>query len=96
MICSLLHDIVACNDNDENLLTFQAFNRKPCTLVNPASSFSYKSFKKNIQRTKWMDALLLAISHDKEVAAEWIMHFLGKRYEAKFNEVAIHLGLLLP
>jgi hypothetical protein len=43
-----------------------------------------------------MDALLLAISHDKEVAAEWIMHFLGKRYEAKFNEVAIHLGLLLP
>ena len=42
------------------------------------------------------DALLLAISHDKEVAADWILHFLGKRYDAKINEVAVHLGLLLP
>jgi len=32
MICSLLHDIVALNDNDGNLLTFQAFNGRPCTL----------------------------------------------------------------
>jgi hypothetical protein len=24
------------------------------------------------------------------------MHFLGKRYEPKFNEVAVHLDLLLP
>jgi hypothetical protein len=25
-----------------------------------------------------------------------MMHFLGKKYENKFIEVAVHLGLLLP
>jgi hypothetical protein len=93
---SSLCDIVALNDNCGNLLTFQAFDRKPCTLVNPVSSSSYIFFNQNIQQTKWMDSLLLAICNDKEATAEWIMHFMGKRYVPKFNEVAVDLGLLLP
>ncbi len=40
--------------------------------------------------------MLSAIGNDKEVAVVGIMHFLGKRYEPKFNEVAVHLDLLLP
>ena len=96
-IHSLLRDIVTLDEKSEtNLLTFKLFNGKPCTLVHPVCSASYKLFKQNIHRTKWMDALLSAICDDKDVAAEWIIHFLGKRYEHKLTEVAIHLGLLLP
>jgi len=43
-----------------------------------------------------MDDLLLAVSDDKSLAAEWMMNYLGKRYEDKFTEVAVQLGLLLP
>ncbi len=43
-----------------------------------------------------MDDLLLAMNDDKSLAAEWIMNYLGKRYEDKFTEVAVQLGLLLP
>jgi len=49
MILSLLCDIDAFNDNHGNLHTFQAFNGKPCPLVNPVSSSSYKLFKQDIQ-----------------------------------------------
>ena len=40
-----------------------------------------------------MDDLLLAVNDDKSLAAEWMMNYLGKRYEDKFTEVAVHLGL---
>jgi hypothetical protein len=79
-----------------NLLTFQAFNRKPCTLVNPISSCSYNYFKQNVNQSKWTDSWLSGICNNKEEAAEWIIHYLGKKYENKFTEVAVHLGLLLP
>jgi hypothetical protein len=97
-IHALLRDIVALHDKNPtlNLLTFQAFNGKPCTLVSPIASSSYKLFKQNVGRSKWMDSLLSCISENKEEAAEWIMHLLGKKYENKFTEVAVHLGLLLP
>ncbi len=97
-IHALLRDIVAFHDRYPglNLLTFQAFNGKPCTLVNPISSSSYKLFKQNVQRSKWMESLLCGICNNEEEAAEWMMHFLGKKYENKFIEVAVHLGLLLP
>jgi hypothetical protein len=96
-IHALLRDVVFLQDKnpEANLLTFQAFNGKPCTLVNPVSSSSYKLFKQNVGRTKWMDSLLSGIAENKEEAAEWVMHFLGKKYENKFMEVAVHLGLLL-
>jgi hypothetical protein len=89
-IHALLRDIVALHDKNPtlNLLTFQAFNGKPCTLVSPIASSSYKFFKQNVGRSKWMDSLLSCISENKEEAAEWIMHLLGKKYENKFTEVA--------
>ncbi len=43
-----------------------------------------------------MDSLLSGICNNKEEAAEWTIHFLRKKYENKFMEVAVHLGLLLP
>jgi len=94
-IHALLRDIVALEDKYPglNLITFQTFNGKPCTLVNPISSCSYKYFKQNVNRSKWMDSLLSGICNNKEIAAEWIIHYLGKKYEEKFTEVAVHLGL---
>ena len=98
LIHALLRDIVALQDKYSvlSLLTFPAFNGKPCTLVKPICSSSYKLFKQNAQRSKWMESLLSSNSNNQEEATKWIMHFLGKKYENKFNEVAIHLGLLLP
>jgi hypothetical protein len=94
---SLLKDIVSLNEKTtNNLLTFPMFNGKLCHLVNPISSSLYRSFKQNVARTNWMDDLLLAVSDDKSLAAEWMMNYLGKRYEDKFTEVAVQLGLLLP
>jgi hypothetical protein len=96
-IKALLKDIVSLNEKTpDNLLTFEMFNGKPCNLINPVSSSSYRSFKQNVARTSWMDGLLSAVNDDKGVAAEWIMTYLGKRYDEKFTEVAVHLGLLLP
>ena len=43
-----------------------------------------------------MDELLLSVNDDKELAAEWIMTFLGDKYEEIYTEVAVQLGLLLP
>jgi hypothetical protein len=37
-----------------------------------------------------MDDLLLAVNDDKSLAAEWMMNYLGKRYEDKFTEVAVY------
>jgi hypothetical protein len=72
------------------------FNGKLCHLVNPISSSLYRSFKQNVARTKWMDDLLLAVNENKSLAVEWMMNYLGKRYEDKFTEVVVQLGLLLP
>jgi hypothetical protein len=36
------------------------------------------------------------VNDDKGVRAEWIMIYLSKRYDEKFTEAAVHLGLLLP
>jgi len=43
-----------------------------------------------------MDDLLLAVNENKSLAVEWMMNYLGKRYEDKFTEVVVQLGLLLP
>jgi hypothetical protein len=71
-IHALLPDIVALEDKylGLNLLTFQAFNGKPCILVNPISSCHYKYFKQNVYRSKWMVSLLSGIFNNKEEAAE--------------------------
>ena len=96
-IKALLRDIVSLNEKTtENLLTFHMFNRKLCSLINPISSCSYHSFKHNVIRTKWMDDLLSAVNNNKALAAEWILTILGKRFEEKFTEVGVNLGLLLP
>jgi hypothetical protein len=49
-IHALLRGIVALEDKYPglNFITFQAFNGKPCTLVNPISSCPYKYFKQNV------------------------------------------------
>jgi len=94
-IHALLRGIVALEDKYPglNFITFQAFNGKPCTLVNPISSCSYNYFKQNVNQSKWTDSWLSGICNNKEKAAEWIIHYLGKKYEEKFTEVAVHLGL---
>jgi hypothetical protein len=94
---SLLKDILSLKEKtSENLLMVQMFDGKLCHLVNPICSTSYQSFKANVVRKKWMDELLLSVNDDKELAAEWIMTFLGDKYEEIYTEVAVQLGLLLP
>lgn len=93
----LLKDIVSLNEKtSDNLLSFENFNGKMCYLVQPIRSSSYKLFKQNITNSNWMDDLLLAVNEDVGLAAEWILSYLGKRFEDTFTEVAVHLGLLLP
>jgi hypothetical protein len=94
---SLVRDIVSIQDKTNvDLLTFNSFNGKRCCLVQPIQSSSYNLFKQNVRRTKWLDKLLSAICAGQEEAAGWIFHLLGKKYEEKFAEVAVHIGLLLP
>jgi len=83
---ALLNDIVSLNEKTpDNLLSFQMCNGKSCNLINPVSRSSYRAFKQNVARTSWMDGLLSAVNDDKVVAAEWIMTYLGKRYDEKFT-----------
>ncbi len=73
-IHSLLRGIVMLDEKTgENLLNFKMFNGKVCTL--PSCSTSYRLFKQNAYRSKWIDAMLLGLYDDKEVAAEQVIHF---------------------
>lgn len=101
-IHSVLRDIVALSRKAKNvdLLTFPLFNRADvsCTLVNIPSSFTYDRFKRNANRTGWVKRILLSASREEEgeVAARWILQYLGDMFNDCFADIACRLGLLLP
>jgi hypothetical protein len=61
-------------------------------------STDYISIKRNVQRTKWLNQLLLLNSGGEEKVEEgvtWLLQYLGKAYSDSFTAVACKLGLLL-
>jgi hypothetical protein len=80
------------------LLTFPFHNEATCSLIWIPSSTDYNNFKRNAQRMKWLNQLLLSNSGGEEKVEEgvtWLLQYLGKAYSDCFTAVACKLGLLL-
>jgi hypothetical protein len=59
-----------------------------------------ESFMKQTRRLKWVESILEqltggVVQHDKEDAVEWLITYLGKRYDASFILASEALGLPL-
>jgi len=96
VLCDLynLNQIAAGTD----LLTFPLHNEANWSLIRIPSSADYNSFKRNIQRTKWLNQLLLLNFGGEEKVEEgvtWLLQYLGKAYSDSFTTVACNLGLPL-
>jgi hypothetical protein len=81
-----------------DLLTFPLHNEATCSLLRIPSSTDYNSLKRNAQRTKWLNKLLLLNANGEEKVEEgvtWLLQYLGKAHSDSFTEVACKLGLLL-
>ena len=104
MVKSCIHSVL-CNVYNLNqiaagtdFLTFPLHNKATCSLIRIPSSTDYNSFKRNVQRTKWLNQLLLLNSGREEKVEEgvtWLLQYLGKAYSDSFTAVACKLGLLL-
>jgi hypothetical protein len=82
-ISALQHEILklsncCCN---ANLLSFKFNNGTPCNLVQVPTSAAYNQFKRNINRVKWFDDVLLAVakSGSQEETAEWIARYVQSK-----------------
>jgi hypothetical protein len=54
------------------------------------------SFQRQAQRTKWIESFLEHLYndlHDKNDAAQWILYYLGNKYEVPFTLASEALGL---
>jgi hypothetical protein len=99
-IHSVLCDVYNLNQiaAGTDLLTFPLHNKATCSLVRIPLSTDYNSFKRNVQRMKWLNQLLLLNSGGEEKVEEgvtWLLQYLGKAYSDSFTAVACKLGLLL-
>ncbi len=101
-IHSVLRDMVSFSKSTSlnKVLTSPLFNRADtsCSLVNVPSSTTYNRFKHHANRNGWIKQILSAASRgeDGEVAARWLMQYLGEMFSDCFAAVACSLGLLLP
>jgi len=98
-ISALQRDILklsncCCN---ANLLSFKFNNGTPCNLVQVPTSATYNQFKRNINRVKWFDDVLLAVakSGSQEEAAEWIARFVGEYNHDAFVSAASSIGIIV-
>jgi hypothetical protein len=104
MVKSCIHSVL-CNVYNLNqiaagtdFLTFPLHNKATCSLIRIPSSTDYNSFKRNVQRTKWLNQLLLLNSGREEKVEQgitWLLQYLGKAHSDSFTAVACKLGLLL-
>ena len=99
-IHSVLCDVYNLNQiaAGTDLLTFPLHNKATCSLIRIPSSTDYNSFKRNVQRTKWLNQLLLLNSGREEKVEQgitWLLQYLGKAHSDSFTAVACKLGFLL-
>jgi hypothetical protein len=101
-IHSVMHDIVQLSKHSTNVdvLNVPLLNRADCfcNLVPVPTSSDYDWFKKNVNRLKWVKKVLLVASREDngEVAARWLLQYLGYWYNDCFADIACRLGLMLP
>ena len=98
---AIMRDIVSMSEKAVNasVLTFPLFNQQRCSLIHIPSSQNVYHFMRNATATGWVKAALFATpvgSKDREeVFAQYLLKFLGSKYNAAFVHVAAELGLLL-
>jgi hypothetical protein len=95
-IHALLWDIVILSQKAANaiLLTFPS---RLCSLIRVPFGSNYYRFAQNARETKWIQAAILASAGEaevaKEMAASFLLTYLGKKYEDAFAFSATKLGV---
>ena len=94
-ISTLLGEITKLSElfPEDNILQFQRHDGSVTTCVPIPNAKNADSFTRNVERKKLLKKIPEAIFPcDKVVAAEWLLHEFGKKYEDEFVATAKKIG----
>ena len=92
---TLLLEMFKVIGSNSNVVNFEYKNStKGCAIIVPQVK-NYDSFKKQAKRSQWIRSLLghIAGKDSTEDAAQWMITYLGKHYDASFTLASAAIGL---